>query len=51
MSLSTVGFDHGKFVGASASSRLAAAKRARRSVRQSVSASEMRPSTVPPAAR
>jgi hypothetical protein len=42
-SLSTAGFDHGKFVGASASSTLPAANRAWRSVRQSSPASEIRP--------
>jgi hypothetical protein len=51
IALSTVGFDHGKFVGASASSTLPAAKRAWRSVFQSSSASEMTPSTASAADR
>jgi hypothetical protein len=47
----TAGLDQGKFVGAIASKRLPAANRAWRSARQSTSASEIRPSTVSPAAR
>ena len=46
VALSTAGFDHGKLVGASASSTLPAAKRAWRSARQSTSASAISPSTV-----
>ena len=48
ISLITVGFDHGKLVGASASSTVLAANRAWRSWRQSRSASEIRPSTASP---
>ena len=48
---STAGLDRGKFVGASASSTLLAAKRAWRSVCQSRSASVMTPSTASPTVR
>ncbi len=48
VSLTTAGFDHGKLLGASASSTLPAAKRAWRSRCQSRPASEIRPSTASP---
>ena len=47
----TAGFDHGKFVGARASRTFALAKRAWRSLRQSRSASVIRPSTASTVAR
>src|SRR5439155_23479159 len=51
VALSTVGFDHGKLLGASASSRFSPAILAEHSWRQSSSASLMRPSTSWPVAR